>query len=66
MASKINPPISKKRRICKEEKLFCEFEFSDNVLRINVLGLAGAVWRRKRKMNLMALAVLSILQRWLL
>ncbi|MGA9149983.1 MAG: hypothetical protein WBZ36_05345 [Candidatus Nitrosopolaris sp.] len=29
MKSKLNPPISKKCRICKEEKLLCEFEFSD-------------------------------------
>jgi hypothetical protein len=30
MASKLNPPISKKCQVCKVEKLLCEFEFSDN------------------------------------
>jgi hypothetical protein len=30
MTSKLNPPISKKCRTCKEEKLLCEFDFSDN------------------------------------
>ncbi|MGA9154672.1 MAG: hypothetical protein WBZ36_29160 [Candidatus Nitrosopolaris sp.] len=29
MTSKLNPPISKRCRNCKEEKLLCEFDFSN-------------------------------------